>query len=271
MRELTGDTRIRLSQIKDLKAWHRQMIDDGRYKIGTVNRWNDGKLHEKTVHGWRVLPTNGSAYEPGTRTTQNKSFSGYNRTQEERKQSLIKSSPIEISTSAYKGKTEKEIKQLAKSKYSKLKPVYKDGIKVIFKPMGYNETKSHSADKNVLYVLGDMDKLVKESTFMFEEPNSDPRKTNTLNVFNYAVKTRIDGNDYYTRIVIREDKDGNFYYDNDSTEVEKVKADVDILLPSSQQKGFIKIPPYVSRVPQWLAGVKLKVNNKHDKKRLPKK
>lgn len=46
---LTGDTRI-------------QLIDDGRYKIGTVNRWkSDGKLHEKTAHGWKIV---GEDFDP---------------------------------------------------------------------------------------------------------------------------------------------------------------------------------------------------------------
>lgn len=59
-RELTGDTRIRLSQIKDLKDWREKLIKDYRdpTPTGTVRRWTDGKLHEKTNKGWRVLPHN---------------------------------------------------------------------------------------------------------------------------------------------------------------------------------------------------------------------
>jgi hypothetical protein len=55
---LTGDTRIRLRQIVDLKDWHDKLIKDFRDKTetGTVRRWSDGKLHEKTNKGWRVLP-----------------------------------------------------------------------------------------------------------------------------------------------------------------------------------------------------------------------
>lgn len=53
MCELTGDTRIRLSQIKDLKAW---IYDYTHANVGEVRRWADGKLHEKMKHGWRVVP-----------------------------------------------------------------------------------------------------------------------------------------------------------------------------------------------------------------------
>ena len=206
-----------------------------------------------------------SGFLQGKRSVQNANFSGYEKSAEERKKELTTSTPVQINTSDYQGKTYKEIKCIAKAKYSKLKPVNKHGICIIFKPLGYKETKSHSADRKVLYVLGDMDILIRQATFMFEEKNTDPQKTNTLNIFNYAVKTKIDGKEYYTRIVIREDKDGNFYYDNDSTEVQKVKAVVGILLPSSQQKGFTNTPPYIDRVSQWLAGVKFKINNKHDR------
>lgn len=55
---LTGATRIRLSQIRDLPAWHEQLVNDkhDNARVGEVRRWSDGKLHEKREHGWRVLP-----------------------------------------------------------------------------------------------------------------------------------------------------------------------------------------------------------------------
>lgn len=93
---------------------------------------------------------------------------------------------------------------------------------------------------------------------------TDEKKSNTVDILNYAAKTNIDGKEYYTRIVIRRDKDGNFYYDNDSTSIEKVKANIDILLPAYQQRGFTNNPPYVDRISQWLFGVKFNKNNKHD-------
>ena len=45
---LTGDTRLRLSQIVDLAAFVKDYRD--RTPTGTVRRWSDGKLHEKTKH-----------------------------------------------------------------------------------------------------------------------------------------------------------------------------------------------------------------------------
>ena len=64
MAELTGSTRIRLSQIFDLKVWHDFLVEDkhSAAKVGDVRRWGDGMLHEKTSHGWRVLP-GGSDYD----------------------------------------------------------------------------------------------------------------------------------------------------------------------------------------------------------------
>lgn len=53
MRELTPDTKIKLSQIK-------RLITDKHSKdqVGTVRRWSDNKLHVKTSHGWKVVANN---------------------------------------------------------------------------------------------------------------------------------------------------------------------------------------------------------------------
>lgn len=42
------------------EAWVEDKHSNAR--PGDVRRWSDGKLHEKTTHGWRVLP-NGSQYD----------------------------------------------------------------------------------------------------------------------------------------------------------------------------------------------------------------
>lgn len=53
MKELTPNTKIKLSQIK-------RLITDKHSKdqVGTVRRWSDNKLHEKTSHGWKVVANN---------------------------------------------------------------------------------------------------------------------------------------------------------------------------------------------------------------------
>lgn len=224
-----------------------------RYAV-TDAEWEEAK-HPRNKSG---------QFASGNESNLNKDFTGNRISEEERKKTLQVMNPVEVGTADYKGKTPAECRAIAKDKYSRLNPIKKDGIKIEFKPFGYKETKSHSADLNVMYVLGQMNDILNRAVFMYKEPNTDEKKTNTLNILNYAGKTRINGTEYYTRIVIREDKNGNFYYDNDCTEVEKVKANIDILLPSYQQKGFINNPPYIDRITQWLAGVKLDTNNKHD-------
>lgn len=56
-RELTGDTRIRLSQIKDLKDWALEMAQDEAAPEGTVHHWSDGD-HVKKNGKW--VPVKGS-------------------------------------------------------------------------------------------------------------------------------------------------------------------------------------------------------------------
>lgn len=257
---IQGRKKIKLSQIVE---------DYKDAEIGEVRRWSDGKLHEKMKHGWRVLPTNGSEYREGKRTKQNANFTGYNKSQDTRKSELMNSKPVSVSTTDYEGKTESECKAIVKQKYKSISlrtqtnPIEKDGIKIECPMSGFKETTQHIADKNVLYALGEIDTLIDKSTFMYEERNTDPKKAQTLNMLYYAVKTKISNSEYFTRLVIREDVNGNYYYDNDSTSIEKVRRSLEFL--SAPNAGAHQKPPYIDRVSQWLAGVKLKVNNKHDR------
>ena len=59
---LTGDTRIRLSQIKDLKEWIQDKHSGD--PIGTTRTWKDGQEHIKTAHGWIVNRTPGDSNNP---------------------------------------------------------------------------------------------------------------------------------------------------------------------------------------------------------------
>jgi hypothetical protein len=157
----------------------------------------------------------------------NYNFTGDSVSEKQRKENLINRKGILINKQEYEGITDKEIRDIAKSKYSNLKPIEKDGIVIEFPMSGFKETKQHSADKKVLYVMEHLDYILKTSVFMYREPNSDRKKTTTLNMMNYANKITIDGVDYFIRIVINEDVNGNFYYDNDSVEFEKVKANIE--------------------------------------------
>ena len=106
-RKLTGETRIRLSQIKVLSDWYDQLAQDkhSKARIGEVRKWADGKLHEKMKHGWRKVPSNGFEYREGKRSKQNTNFKGYNKPQKERKEDLLNATPLVISTADYAGKT----------------------------------------------------------------------------------------------------------------------------------------------------------------------
>ena len=193
----------------------------------------------------------------------NKKFNGDSVSEDKRKERLKNQTAIKINKSDYEGKTDKECREIAKEKYKNLEPIFKDGIKIEFKPFGYKETKSHSADKNVLYIVEQLPELLESAVFMYREPNTDHKKNNTLNMFNYAVKINIDSKDYFTRIVIREDKDGNYYYDNESIAIEKTKGIYESPTNISTV-GVNSEIPYIDRISQWLSGVKLDVNNKHD-------
>lgn len=50
---LSGDTKIKLSQIKDLAAWIKDKHSGA--KVGDIHRWTDGTDHIKTAHGWKPV------------------------------------------------------------------------------------------------------------------------------------------------------------------------------------------------------------------------
>lgn len=61
-RELTGDTKIRLSQIKDLKDWALEMAQDEAAPEGTVHHWSDGD-HVKKNGKWVPVQKQNEAKE----------------------------------------------------------------------------------------------------------------------------------------------------------------------------------------------------------------
>lgn len=62
MKTLTANTKIKLIQIKDLTTWRYTNDKHSNAQIGDISRWADGKLHEKTAHGWKTL-SKGNQYE----------------------------------------------------------------------------------------------------------------------------------------------------------------------------------------------------------------
>lgn len=260
------------------------VCDAAPSQTGDISHWkSDDKDHIKQPDGkWPVVgskedkiskkentPKSFDKWDDLPHSKYNLNFTGDTKPVSERQKTLINQEPIEININDYIGKTPKEAKHIAKDKYRQisvrtmLNPIKKDGIDIQLPMSAFSEIKQHIADRKVLYVMGHIDKLLENAVFMFPEKNTDPKKQDTINFLNYGVKTKIDGEDYFTRLVIREDKKGNFFYDNDSTEVKKIKAKP--RLNSGPTPGHHENSPYTNRITQWLLGVKSNVNNKHDR------
>ena len=70
---LTGDTRIKLSQIKDLKDWALEMAQDEAAPEGTVHHWSDGD-HVKKNGKW--VPVNNSKKESVSENVEKRAHRG---------------------------------------------------------------------------------------------------------------------------------------------------------------------------------------------------
>lgn len=104
-----------------------------------------------------------------------------------------------------------------------------DGRTVLFTPRGYKEVKSHSANPKMLLLLAKADTILKKALPLFSEVHKQKDKTDSIRAWHYyGAKVFLTENNkkvnYYARIVVREDVNGNIYYDNDLTKTEKING-----------------------------------------------
>ena len=92
---LTGDTRIRLRQIVDLKDWIKDKHSGD--PVGTTRTWKDGKEHIKTAHGWIVNINPGSKTNPMVKAEKQRLqawSSLYNQTQNMTREQIFEKYPV---------------------------------------------------------------------------------------------------------------------------------------------------------------------------------
>ena len=116
----------------------------------------------------------------------------------------------------------------AKALYDELKangPVdTRDGRSVRFTGVGFKEIKSHSADPHTLAIVPILREVVASARYIGEGDVDATAANKDVRAYHiYARRVNLGDGSMVARIVIREDKNGNQFYDEESTSLEKVK------------------------------------------------
>ncbi|MGN1359502.1 MAG: hypothetical protein ACI4X9_03485, partial [Kiritimatiellia bacterium] len=109
-----------------------------------------------------------------------------------------------------------------------------DGRVVHFYRRGFNETRYHSADSHTLAIIPILKETI-ASAHLFYNGDKSARDGNDRSYHLYARKVNLGDGERIARIVIREDKNGNMYYDSESTSVETLKEILDQGYPKPNQ------------------------------------
>lgn len=122
----------------------------------------------------------------------------------------------------------KEQRIAAKALYDELKangPVdTRDGRSVRFTGVGFKEIKSHSADPHTLAIVPILREVVASARYIGEGDVDATAANKDVRAYHiYARRVNLGDGSMVARIVIREDKNGNQFYDEESTSLEKVK------------------------------------------------
>ena len=138
----------------------------------------------------------------------------------------------------------------------KLKPEKTiDGREVKFTGVGLREVKQHSADRKVLELLDKAHELIKVAIPLWSEDHTQANPSDSIRAWHYyGAKVALNGQDYFARLVVREDVNGNIYYDNDLTTVESISGHIGDASPT--KSGAATVSTDKRSISRWAHAVK---------------
>lgn len=98
-----------------------------------------------------------------------------------------------------------------------------DGRRITLNNRGFKEVRQHSADTRVMRVMAKIDTLLTEAMPLW----SSPDRSGELNIrawHVYGAKVDLDGEPGYVKLSVREDTNGNFFYDGDFNTPEMIEG-----------------------------------------------
>lgn len=137
-----------------------------------------------------------------------------------------------------------------------------DGNKVLVPNSAFKEIRRHSADKRVLAVIPQLQEIIREARFLFEQ-EKDLSRTKRLNQTTigykyYGAKISTEGKTSFIRLVTRLDENGKQYlYDVDFNDYEKNKKSLhQTMLPDPKNGSQSDKAFFIHSIQEWLENVK---------------
>jgi hypothetical protein len=99
--------------------------------------------------------------------------------------------------------------------FSKTTVTTQDGRKVRFIGVGLRETRTHSADRKTMDLLAKAHDILPNAAPLWSEAHQQKRPSDSIRAWHYyGAEVAFGGEEYLARLVVREDVNGNIYYDN---------------------------------------------------------
>jgi hypothetical protein len=128
-----------------------------------------------------------------------------------------------------------------------------DGREVQFTRVGFNEVKNHSADRNVMELLAKAREVLPKAVPLWSEAHTPKDEYDSIMAWHYyGAKVSLGGTEYLARIVVRENENGDVYYDNDLSSVEKIGS---LAKATHDKHGALAVSTDTRSIGQWYAKI----------------
>lgn len=118
---------------------------------------------------------------------------------------------------------------------------------------GFNKTTFHGADRRVIAVLTRLPELFERALPLFDTAPSEEDGANIRGYHYYGVKARFPSGEAYVSLLVREEGNGEYYYDADATSVTEIETGSATpgSFPAPKQEVAEGSKPAKGRLAEW--------------------
>ena len=153
---------------------------------------------------------------------------------------------------------QKEQRSAAKALYDELKAggpvVTQDGRSVKFTGVGFKKAKSHSADPHILAIVPILRNVISTAHY-FGEGDAVVENGREMKYHLYARRVNLGDGSMVARIVLREDVNGNIFYDEESTSLESIREIHDPVTREPNTGGKSESPYAPHSLAEFFGGI----------------
>ena len=255
--EVLADTAAsgeRPSWLMEIVAWLRRHLR----KLGLVNAYSDNDILSIVAMGRDRL-------RRGDRGSLAGSFSRAEPSPRQRQQALLSQEPVNVPRNdALRTAPPREARKIGRELYRPLQALRSDdavqtvdGRRVGFGLAGFHEIANHSADRRVLEIIPSLPAILRDAVPLWSEAPRTVSAGGARAFHYYARKARFFDGEAIVTVLVREDGNGNFFYDADATSITALEAVSAPAAPASLSPNQARdtVEPNEGRLLQWWAEV----------------